>query len=50
MAKQRAAIVATGVASADEYDAAQADVPEFVDDDRTLVADVRIVQAWGRRR
>jgi SAM-dependent methyltransferase len=47
MSKQRAAVLAAGVASADEYDAAHAEVQEFSDDPTTMVAGPRVIQAWG---
>jgi 2-polyprenyl-3-methyl-5-hydroxy-6-metoxy-1,4-benzoquinol methylase len=50
MAKQRMAVVATGVATSEEYDTAHAELQAFIDDPRTLVAAPRVVQAWGRRR
>jgi len=49
MTMQRAAVLATGVATADDYDAAHAELQAFVDDATTLVAAPRVVQAWGRR-
>jgi SAM-dependent methyltransferase len=50
MAKQKQAVVATGVATADDYDAAHAELQAFIDDPTTLVAAPRVIQAWGRRR
>ncbi len=47
MSMQRAAVIATGVASADQYDAAHAELQAFVDDANTLVAAPRVVQAWA---
>jgi SAM-dependent methyltransferase len=49
MDKQKAAVVAAGVASADDYDAAQVDLQAFTADPTTLIAGPRIIQAWGRR-
>jgi SAM-dependent methyltransferase len=49
MVKQKAAVVAAGVASADEYDAAHAELLTFTTDPTTLVAAPRLIQAWGRR-
>jgi SAM-dependent methyltransferase len=49
MAKQRAAVVAAGVASADEYDAAHAELVAFTANPTTLIAAPRMIQAWGRR-
>jgi SAM-dependent methyltransferase len=49
MAKQKAAVVSAGVATADEYDAAYAEVQAFAADPSTLIAGPRIVQAWGQR-
>jgi ubiquinone/menaquinone biosynthesis C-methylase UbiE len=49
MEKTRAAVLAAGVASADEYDAAHTELKAFTDDPATLVASPRIIQAWGRR-
>src|SRR5262249_37857563 len=49
MLKQKAAVVAAGVASADDYDAAYAELVAFTADPRTLVAAPRLIQAWGRR-
>lgn len=49
MVKQKAAVVAAGVASADEYDAAHAELVAFTADPTTLVAAPRLIQAWGQR-
>lgn len=49
MARQRAAVVAAGVVTADEYDAAHAEMRTFASDPTTLLAGPRIVQSWGRR-
>jgi SAM-dependent methyltransferase len=49
MEKMKAAVVAAGVASADEYDAAHAEFEAFTADPTTLVAAPRMIQAWGRR-
>lgn len=49
MAKQKAAVVEAGVASAEEYDAAHAELVAFTVDPTTLVAAPRMIQAWGRR-
>ena len=49
MDKQKAAVVAAGVASGDEYDAAHAELQAFTTDPTTLIAGPRIIQAWGRR-
>ena len=49
MAKQKAAVVAAGVASAEDYDATHAELVAFTADPTTLVAAPRMIQAWGRR-
>jgi SAM-dependent methyltransferase len=49
MLKQKSAVISAGLATADEYDAAHADVQAFVADPSTLVAGPRIVQTWGKR-
>jgi SAM-dependent methyltransferase len=49
MEMTRTAILASGVTSADEYDAAHAELKSFTDDPNTLVASPRMIQAWGRR-
>jgi 2-polyprenyl-3-methyl-5-hydroxy-6-metoxy-1,4-benzoquinol methylase len=49
MSKQRAAVLAAGVASADEYDAAHAEVQAFASDPTTMIAGPRVIQAWGQR-
>jgi SAM-dependent methyltransferase len=49
MSKQRAAVLAAGVVGADEYDAAHAEVRAFADDPTTLMAGLRVIQAWARR-
>jgi hypothetical protein len=49
MSKTRAAVVGAGIATADNYDAAHADLCAFTDRDDTLIASPRMVQAWGRR-
>jgi SAM-dependent methyltransferase len=49
MAKQKTAVVESGVVSAEEYDAAHAELVAFTVDPTTLVAAPRMVQAWGRR-
>jgi hypothetical protein len=49
MSKQRAAVLAAGVASADEYDAAHAKVQAFASDPTTMIAGPRVIQAWGQR-
>ncbi len=48
MSKQLAAVLAAGVASADEYDAAQAEVQAFADDSTTMISGPRVIQAWGQ--
>jgi hypothetical protein len=49
MEKVRAAVLAANVATADEYDAAHAELKAFTDDPTTLVAGPRMIQTWGRR-
>lgn len=49
MAKMKAAVVAAGVAGSDEYDKAHAELRAFTDDQTTLIAAPRMLQAWGRR-
>ena len=49
MIKQRAAVVAAGVSSAEDYDATHAELLAFTADPTTLVAAPRLIQAWGRR-
>jgi SAM-dependent methyltransferase len=49
MLTQKRAVVSAGVATADEYDAAHAEVQAFVADPTTLVAGPRIIQTWGKR-
>jgi precorrin-6B methylase 2 len=49
MEKVRPAILAAGVVSADDYDAAHAELKAFTDDPDTIVASPRMIQAWGRR-
>jgi len=49
MIKQKAAVVAAGVASAEEYDATHAELAAFTANPATLVAAPRMIQAWGRR-
>jgi SAM-dependent methyltransferase len=49
MANMKTAVVAAGVASADEYAAAQAELEAFTADPTTLIAGPRMIQAWGRR-
>jgi hypothetical protein len=48
MVKQRAAVLATGVAEPEEYDAAHAEFLAFTNDPGTLVSAPRMIQAWGR--
>jgi SAM-dependent methyltransferase len=50
MAKQKASVVAAGVATVDEYDAAHTEVRAFAADPATLIAGPRIIQAWGQRQ
>jgi hypothetical protein len=50
MLKQRAAVLAAGVARADEYDVAHAEVRAFADDPTTMIAGPRVIQAWGQRQ
>jgi 2-polyprenyl-3-methyl-5-hydroxy-6-metoxy-1,4-benzoquinol methylase len=50
MLKQRAAVLAAGVAGADEYDVAHAEVRAFADDPTTMIAGPRVIQAWGKRQ
>jgi hypothetical protein len=50
MLKQRAAVLAAGVASVDEYDVAHAEVRAFADDPTTMIAGPRVIQAWGERQ
>lgn len=47
MQRTRAAVIAAGVATEEEYDAAHAEVRAFTDDPSTLLAGPRIVQSWG---
>ncbi len=49
MARQKAAVVAAGVATSDEYDAAYSEMLAFAADPTTLLTGPRIVQTWGRR-
>jgi SAM-dependent methyltransferase len=49
MEKMKAAVVAAGVVSVDEYDAAHAEFEAFTADPTTLVGAPRVIQAWGRR-
>jgi len=49
MGKVRAAVLAAGAASADEFDAAHAELRAFTDDPTTLVAGPRMIRAWARR-
>jgi 2-polyprenyl-3-methyl-5-hydroxy-6-metoxy-1,4-benzoquinol methylase len=49
MSKQRAAVLAAGVATADEYDAAHTELRAFADDATTMIAGPRFIQAWARR-
>ena len=49
MLKTRAAVLGAGIASADDYDTAHAELCAFTDRDDTLIASPRMVQAWGRR-
>lgn len=49
MEKVRAAVLDAGLTSANEYDAAHADLKAFTDDPTTIVASPRMIQTWGRR-
>jgi SAM-dependent methyltransferase len=49
MGKVRAAVLAAGAASADDFDAAHAELTRFTDDPTTLVAGPRMIRAWARR-
>jgi ubiquinone/menaquinone biosynthesis C-methylase UbiE len=49
MNKMRTAVVAAGVTSAEEYDAAHAELKAFTADPTTLIAAPRMIQACGRR-
>lgn len=49
MQKVRSSVLGAGIASADEYDAAYAELKAFTDDPTTIVASPRMVQTWGRR-
>ena len=49
MVKQRDAVLATGVAEPEEYDAAHAESLAFTSDPGTLVSAPRMIQAWGER-
>jgi hypothetical protein len=49
LAKTRAAILAAGVATANEFDAAHTELNAFTDDPSTIVASPRMIQSWGRR-
>jgi 2-polyprenyl-3-methyl-5-hydroxy-6-metoxy-1,4-benzoquinol methylase len=48
MSKQRAAVLAAGVASTEEYDSAHAEMQAFSDDSTTMIAGPRVIQAWGQ--
>jgi hypothetical protein len=49
MEKTRDAILAAGVTTAAEFDAAHAELRAFTDDPTTIVAAPRVIQGWGRR-
>jgi SAM-dependent methyltransferase len=49
MEKVRAAVLAAGLATAEEYDKAHAELKAFTDDPTTIVASPRMIQTWGRR-
>jgi SAM-dependent methyltransferase len=49
MVKVRSAVLAAGIATAEEYDEAHAELKAFTDDERTIVASPRMIQTWGRR-
>jgi SAM-dependent methyltransferase len=48
MVKIRTAVLTSGVAAADEYDAAHAQLKAFTDDPTTLVSAARMIRAWAR--
>jgi hypothetical protein len=49
MGKVRAAVLAAAATSADDFDAAHAELKAFTDDPTTLVAGPRMIRAWARR-
>lgn len=49
MARQKAAVVAAGIATSEEYDGAHTHMLSFAADPTTLLAGPRVVQTWGRR-
>jgi SAM-dependent methyltransferase len=49
MAKVRAAVIAAGLTTPEEFDAAHAELRAFTDDPTTILASPRMVQSWGRR-
>jgi len=49
MEKVRAAVLAAGLTSAEEFDTAHAELKAFTDDPTTIVASPRMIQTWGRR-
>jgi len=49
MEKVRAAVLAAGLAAAEEFDAAHAELKAFTDDPTTIVASPRVIQTWGHR-
>jgi hypothetical protein len=49
MEKVRTAILAAGLAGAEEFDAAHAELKAFTDDPTTIVATPRMIQTWGQR-
>jgi len=49
MEKVRGAVLSAGLAQADEYDRAHAELKAFTDDSTTIVASPRMIQTWGRR-
>jgi hypothetical protein len=49
MAKVRASVLGAGLAEAGEYDTAHSELKTFTNDQTTIVASPRMIQAWGRR-
>jgi hypothetical protein len=49
MEKVRAAVLGAGLASAEEFDTAHAELKAFTDDPTTIVASPRVIQTWGQR-
>jgi SAM-dependent methyltransferase len=49
MGKIKAAVIAAGLASPEDFDAAHAELRAFTDDPTTIVAGPRMFRAWARR-